>query len=110
MKLLFDQNLSPRLVDRLNDVYPNSVHVMDVDLDRALDHEIWTFAHENDFAIVTKDSDFGEISVLRGSPPNVVWIRRGNCSTQAIETLLRQHYEAVTALKEDPESAIVELH
>lgn len=110
MKLLFDQNLSPRLVDRLSDVYPDSVHVMEVDLDRALDHEIWTFAAHNGYAIVTKDADFGELSVLRDSPPNVVWICRGNCSTQEIETLLRRRRDAVVALEEDPESSIVELH
>lgn len=75
MKLLFDQNLSPRLVDRLSDVYPDSAHVMKVNLDRALDREIWAFAARNGYAIVTKDADFGELSVLRGSPPNVVWIR-----------------------------------
>jgi len=110
MKLLFDQNLSPRLVDRLDDVYPDSAHVMDVGLDRALDREIWTFAVDNRFAIVTKDADFGELSVLHGSPLNVVWIRRGNCSTQVIEAILRRHHEAVTALEEDSESGIVELH
>jgi len=110
MNLLFDQNLSPRLVDRLEDLYPNSTHVRDVGLDRALDRAIWSFAAENGFTIVTKDADFGELSVLQGSPPNVVWIRRGNCSTQAIETLLRRHQEAITTLEEDTKSGIVELH
>ena len=110
MKLLFDQNLSPRLVDRLDDVYPDSVHVMEVDLDQALDREIWMFAAQKGFATVTKDADFGEFSVLRGSPPNVVWIRRGNCSTQEIETLLRRRRDAVVALENNPDSDIVELH
>ena len=61
MRLLFDQNLSPRLVDRLDDIYPNSVHVAEVGLDRALDREIWAHAREQDLAVVTKDADFGAL-------------------------------------------------
>ena len=110
MKLLFDQNLSPRLVDRLSDVYPESVHVSEVGLARALDREIWEYAREHGFAVVTKDADFGELSVLEGFPPNVVWIRRGNCSTQEIETLLRQRKEVVKELQGDGESGVIELY
>ena len=61
MRLLFDQNLSPRRVDRLDDIYPNSVHVAEVGLDRALDREIWAHACEQDLAVVTKDADFGAL-------------------------------------------------
>ena len=39
MKLLFDQNLSPKLTGRLADVYPGSEHVADVGLGRALDQK-----------------------------------------------------------------------
>lgn len=59
MTLLFDQNLSPRLVDRLENAYPGSVHVAEVGLDRALDREIWEYAHEHELAVVTKGADFG---------------------------------------------------
>lgn len=110
MRLLFDQNLSPRLVDRLEDIYPNSVHVADVGLDRALDREVWVYAREQDLAVVTKDADFGELSVLHGFPPNVVWIRRGNCSTQEIENLLRRREKAVKQLRGDEESGVIELY
>lgn len=110
MKLLFDQNLSPRLVERLSDVYPGSVHVMEVGLDRAMDLEIWSYAREHDVAVVTKDADFSEMSVLKGFPPNVVWIRRGNCTTQEIEALLRRQQEVVQSLAEDAESGVIELY
>lgn len=110
MRLLFDQNLSPRLVDRLEDVYPGFVHVAEVDLDRALDREIWEYARRQGLAVVTKDADFGEMSVLRGFPPHVVWIRRGNCTTREIETLLRRRREAVRSLAEDEESGVIELY
>lgn len=110
MKLLFDQNLSPTLVEHLADVYPDSVHVSDVGLDRALDREIWDYAREREWAVVTKDADFEEMSVLKGFPPHVVWIRRGNCTTREIEAILRQNQDAVEQLHEDPDSGVVELY
>lgn len=57
MKLLFDQNLSPKLVNRLADLFPGSIHVLSVGLDCADDDRIWEYAEQNGFAIVTKDVD-----------------------------------------------------
>jgi predicted nuclease of predicted toxin-antitoxin system len=78
VKLLFDYNLSPRLVTRLSDAYPNSEHVYLVGFDQAEDSVVWTYAVQNDYIIVTKDSDFSELSIIRGFPPKVIWLRRGN--------------------------------
>jgi predicted nuclease of predicted toxin-antitoxin system len=110
VKLLFDQNLSPTLVEHLADVYPDSVHVSDVGLDRALDREVWDYAHERELTVVTKDADFEEMSMLRGFPPHVVWIRRGNCTTREIENILRQNRHAVEQLHENPDAGVVELY
>lgn len=107
--LLFDQNLSPYLVDRLADPYPNSVHVSQLQLDMARDRVVWEYAHQHDYMIVTKDADFSEMSLLLGFPPKVIWIRRGNCSTSQIERLLRNNYEAVVALSDDPDMGILTL-
>ena len=98
MKLLFDQNLSPRLVDLLVDLFPESSHVQSVGLDRAPDDTVWRFALEHGFTIVTKDSDFQERSQIARSVPCVVWIRRGNSSTADIEVMLRKHADAIAAL------------
>jgi predicted nuclease of predicted toxin-antitoxin system len=103
MKLLLDQNLSPRLVQKLADLYPVSIHVTAVGLDSALDKDVWQYARQNQLIIVSKDADFNELSLVWGTPPKVIWIRRGNCSTKTIETLLRDHYEAIHALQEDDE-------
>lgn len=91
MKLLFDENLSPRLVAELSTEFPGSTHVHDVGLGSATDSAVWDFARDNGFIIVSKDSDFADLSVLYGAPPKVVWIRRGNCTTAAIAALLRMH-------------------
>ena len=103
MKLLFDENLSPELVRALAAEYPASSHVHLVGLGRALDDEVWRYAGEQGFLIVTKDSDFHEKSLLRGSPPKVVWLRLGNCSTREIQELLRHYVQSVRDLATDPE-------
>jgi predicted nuclease of predicted toxin-antitoxin system len=107
--LLFDQNISPRLVDRLEDMYPGAVHVSMVGMGNALDMEIWQYAYDNDHIIVTKDADFSELGLIKGFPPKIVWIRRGNCSTRDIELMLRENFSAIGALSDDPETGILTL-
>ena len=109
MRLLFDQNLSPRLVERLADIYPGANHVSLAGLDRASDDEVWSYALAHDYAIVTKDSDFSDASVLRGVPPKVVWIRLGNCTTHQIELALRDAFATVTTFLSDSELGVLEV-
>lgn len=103
MRLLFDQNLSPRLVDLLADAHPGSAHVLSAGLDCAPDEAVWAYAKKQGFIIVTKDTDFHERSVIHGAPPKVVWIRRGNCSTTMIEQILRRHRGDIQQLSNDSE-------
>jgi predicted nuclease of predicted toxin-antitoxin system len=91
MKLLFDQNLSPRLVHRLADIYAGSVHVREIGLRDADDAAIWEHAGRHDYTVVSKDSDFQQRSLLYGSPPKFIWLRVGNCPVGTIEDLLRRH-------------------
>ena len=102
MKLLFDHNLPPRLVSRLRDLFPHSAHVFTIGFDRASDLEIRDYAKREDLVIVTKDVDFSDLCVLRGFPPKVIWIRRGNCSANDLEKLLREHRQQIEALRIDP--------
>jgi predicted nuclease of predicted toxin-antitoxin system len=109
MKLLFDHNLSPKLVTRLSDLYPDSNHVYPLELYEVEDPEIRNFAAANGFIVVTKDADYSEMHSLFGAPPKIVWIRRGNCSTTAIETILRNHVEDILKLTQDDSSGILTL-
>jgi len=86
VKLLLDENLSPRLCDRLADLRMTIVHVRSVGLEAADDVRIWDHAAQHEFMIVTKDTDFNNRAFLFGPPPKVVWIQRGNSSTQDVET------------------------
>ena len=89
MKLLFDQNLSATLPRRLADVFPDSCHVATIGLDCSNDDEVWEYARQNGFAIVSKDEDYNSLSVLRGSPPKILWVQGGNCTTTEVESLIR---------------------
>ena len=107
MKLLFDQNLSFKLVGRLADLYPDAAHVRDVGLASADDGVVWDYARTQGFVIVSKDSDFYQRSLVTGNPPKVVWIRRGNCSTADIEDILRRHVSDLLAFECDPSAAFL---
>ena len=95
MKLLFDHHLSRKLVTRLSDQFPGSSHVAFHGLADGEDVEIWTFAASEGYTIVTKDSDFNDLSALHGAPPKVIWVRIGNCTTAEIEAVLRRHAPAI---------------
>ena len=103
MKLLFDENLSPRLVSALADLFPESAHVDRLSLGGEPDPVIWEYAKRHGYVLVSKDSDFHERSLLYGHPPKVVWIRRGNCSVRHIEMILRNRAADIERLKVDDE-------
>jgi predicted nuclease of predicted toxin-antitoxin system len=89
VKLLFGENLSPKLPVLLKKVYPGSTHVKNCGLNKASDSEVWEYAKTPGFAIVSKDSDFQERSVLWGSPPKVIWLRIPNCTSSEVAEVLR---------------------
>ena len=109
VKLLFDENLSHRLVRLLAKAYPGSLHVRDVGLERVSDAQIWSYAARHHLTIVSKDDDFHQRSFLLGQPPRVVWIGRGNCSTAEIAGLLRLRRGVLEAFDGDPQAAFLAL-
>ena len=109
MKLLFDHNLSPRLVNRLTDLFTDCGHLTYYGLDKASDLEVWEFAQENDFILVTKDSDFHDLSLLRGTPPQVIWLRIGNCTTITVENLLREHHTEIEEFAQEATAGVLVL-
>jgi predicted nuclease of predicted toxin-antitoxin system len=75
----------------------------------AADEMVWQRAFELGCVLITKDEDFHRLSVLRGAPPKVVWLRLGNCTTSHIARLLRLHWPRLEAFAEDPVAALLEL-
>jgi len=97
VKLLLDQNLSRHLIGQLRDVFPGSQHVTKLGLDAATDREVWEYAPELGYIVVSKDSDFLQLAFLLGPPPKVVWLRVGNASTAAVRQAILDH---VTTIEE----------
>jgi predicted nuclease of predicted toxin-antitoxin system len=107
MKLLFDENLSHRLVKLLMAEFPGSEHVRNVSLKSAADILIWEYARQNDFAILSKDIDFEQRALLHGHPPKVVWVRLGNCSTAEVESLLKTRLVDLLKFEADPQASFL---
>lgn len=110
MKLLLDQNVSYRLINKLDTIFPGSTQVRIAGLEGAVDVVLWQFAKENDFAIVTKDSDFHELSLIRGFPPKVVWLKSGNTSSSHVLAVLLNNRDVILSFLKDTENGCLELH
>ena len=84
MKLLFDQNISYRIMRLLPNDFVDCHHLSALGLTNRTDADIYRFAKQNGFTIVTFDADFFDMSLLFGSPPKIVWLRTGNLTTSQI--------------------------
>ncbi|GLR19510.1 DUF5615 family PIN-like protein [Portibacter lacus] len=92
MKLFFDQNISYRILKKIENLFPKSIHTSTVDLNGKQDKEIRNYCQSNHYTIVTFDADFYELANLFGHPPKIIWIRTGNTSTNNIAKILIEHY------------------
>lgn len=109
MRLLIDEQLSEALLQHLRDLSPDAVHVRLAGLAGQGDEVVWQNAIDLGCILLTKDEDFHRLSVLRGMPPKVVWIRCGNCTTRDLAGLLRERWPLLQAFADDPIAALLEL-
>jgi predicted nuclease of predicted toxin-antitoxin system len=107
MKLLFDENLSPKLPRLMAAAFAGSQHVRELGLKGRTDEEIWAYAKTNEFAIVSKDKDFYQRALLYGSPPKFVWLCLGNCTRGDLLALIQRHAQAIVAFETSPESVLI---
>lgn len=107
MRLLFDEQLSARLCSLLAEPYPESLHVRQMGLGGAADEAVWRAAAEHGCLLVTKDEDFHRLAVLRGAPPQVVWLRIGNASTDDVARLLRERREDMLRFASQEEASFL---
>jgi predicted nuclease of predicted toxin-antitoxin system len=103
MRLLLDQNISFRIINKLIDSFPDCKHVSQVGLNDYEDLEIWEFALTQNYIIVTFDSDFFDISLISGCPPKIIWIRTGNLTTIEIAKLLINNRNTIFDFINNPE-------
>lgn len=89
MKLLIDANLSWRLASLLKAYFKETLHVRDTPLNHpARDIDIWNYAKQYSFTIVTNDEDFMYFANVKGFPPKIILLRLGNLSTQHVCNIL----------------------
>jgi predicted nuclease of predicted toxin-antitoxin system len=110
MKLLFDQNISHKILKKIVDIFPDAKQVKELNLDKSSDTEIWKFAKDNNFVIVTFDSDFMDLSILKGAPPKIIWLRVGNTSTIHLASIIRSKYESIKSFVESNDSSLLEIY
>lgn len=110
MKLLLDENLSRRIVPALQDQYPESTQVALEGLEGHDDHELWEYARQHDYILVTQDSDFHEMSVLYGFPPKIIWLKCGNQPKNIIKNKLVDNYTAIEQFYRDDAISCMEIY
>ena len=101
MKILLDQNISFKLVPKLKVLFDDVFHVNDFNLINSKDLEIWNYARNCNFTIISFDSDFYDFSLLYGHPPKIIWLRTFNQSTNNIEVLLTKFIEQIKEFLDD---------
>ena len=97
MKLLFDQNISFRIIPRIVERFPGAIQVRELGLENQPDRKIWEYARENGYAIVTFDADFFDLSNLLGHPPKILWLRTHNRKTEELAALILSKAEVISS-------------
>jgi predicted nuclease of predicted toxin-antitoxin system len=109
LKLLVDENLPPRLVDDLADLFPDSAHVGPLGLGSTPDALIWEYAKEHGLTFLTKDKDFANLSLASGAPPKVILLQTGNCSTDRLLGILRSNAIRLADFENDTRRSLLVL-
>jgi len=89
MKLLFDMNLSPGLVDLMGRSGWESIHWSSVGDPKAADRTIMEWGLKNGYCVITNDLDLGDIlAVTDARGPSVVQFRTQDVSPAHIKPIL----------------------
>ena len=95
MRLLFDQNISFRLIQKISELYSEATQVREAGLENATDKEIFEYALQNNYTIVTFDADFCDLNNLKGFPLKIIWLRTGNVTTKNLEKIFRDKFDVI---------------
>lgn len=95
MKLLFDQNISFRIIPKIGIHFPEAKQVRQLGIENYSDIEIWKFAKDKEYTIVTFDGDFYDLSNFKGFPPKIIWLRFGNTKTDFIANIINSRHSII---------------
>lgn len=110
MKLLLDENLSRRIIPLIEKSFPESTQIIYAGLESANDKAVWEYARDNNFIVVTQDSDFHEMSILYGQPPKIIWLKCGNQTKQQMAEILINNHSAIEQFDNDSELCCLEVY
>jgi predicted nuclease of predicted toxin-antitoxin system len=101
MRLLLDQNISFRVIKKLKEVFTDVQSVRENGLENSEDIQIWEYARQNGFTIITFDEDFYNIQLLKGFPPKIIWFKTGNLNKNQFTEFMIAKKELINAFIED---------
>lgn len=111
MKILLDANLSWRLIKKIEPYFEEVIHVNNLKINQpAKDIEIWNFAKENEFTIITKDDDFEKLVLLNNAPPKVIYLKTFNLETNKLSDLLITNIDKILIFYNSKEEEILEIY
>jgi predicted nuclease of predicted toxin-antitoxin system len=109
MKLLFDQNISHRILNHIQDILPEAKQLRDLGLENNSDKQIWEYAKKSAYIIVTFDGDFYDFSLVWGHPPKIIWIRTYNQTTKNVGEIIRKYIDKIQDFQNDNDLACLEI-
>ncbi|MGC9343795.1 MAG: DUF5615 family PIN-like protein [Bacteroidales bacterium] len=96
-------NISYRITHLIAEIFSESKQVRELKLENSTESQIWEYAKINYFCIVTFDSDFYDLSLVKGSPPKIIWLRMGNSPTKSLEKIIRDNEILIKEFLENSE-------
>lgn len=108
-KILIDENLPKKLANQLIEISIEGAHVSEKGLVNNSDHKIWQYAKEYNYAILTKDNDFTDLSKLLGCPPKVIRLNCGNQTTTNIAKIIAAKLEVIIDFLNEKELCYLEI-
>ena len=110
MKLLLDANISWRLCAFLTENFGECAHINKIDMPYpAKDSEIWQYAKDHEYIIVTQDTDFLHFLEIKGYPPKLILLKTGNTSRKQMEMILLQAKPSIFELYNTEEYGLLEI-
>ena len=106
MKFLVDNQLPPALADFLRARGEEAQHVLELGFDRASDQELWFFAQQHGWIVISKDGDFLHLAKRATGSARLLWIRFGNCRILALLTAFEKLWPDIQAALEAGEEVI----
>jgi predicted nuclease of predicted toxin-antitoxin system len=95
IRFLIDAQLPPGLAQRLTARGYPAEHVNRIALGVASDNAIWRYAARTGATLITKDEDFVALSDQDASGPQLLWIRLGNISNNALWRALEPQLDQI---------------